>query len=321
MSDSLAHIPVIDFRPFLEGDLAARQVVAAEIYRACHGIGFLYLSNHGIAQPLIERLFAQSQQFFELPVAVKQRAAWSGALSNRGYVGLGRERLDPSQPGDPKEAFNLGRELSPELTSSLGSSASLGLNHWPSELPAFRQTVLEFYTACAQAALRVLQAFALALRLPERFFEQTHTPGDHTLRLLHYPPELEPGRVRAGAHSDYGSLTLLLQDQVGGLEVRSLEGQWLPAPTLADTLVVNTGDLLERWTNHEFVSTQHRVVGLTGSAAAIARHSRYSVAFFCHPNPETEVACLETCHGSERPALYPPIRSGEYLLSRLRATY
>lgn len=242
-------------------------------------------------------------------MAAKSAVAWEGAASNRGYVGLGRERLDPDRPGDWKEAFNIAAE----------TPASPGAR-WPDAPPLFRETCLEFFCTCARAADILHEAFALALQLPERFFIERHDRQDYTLRLLHYPPLVgvpAPGQLRAGEHSDYGSLTLLFQDAAGGLEIQTAGGEWIAAPPIAETVVVNTGDLMQRWTNHVFASTRHRV-RLPNDAEVWAREA---IAFFCHPNLDSEIACLDTCCGPERPPLYPPIRSRDYLLSRLRATY
>ncbi|MGF1480436.1 MAG: isopenicillin N synthase family dioxygenase [Cyanophyceae cyanobacterium] len=311
-------IPVIDFAAFINGNEAQQQRVAQEIYEACHRIGFMYLKDLGISQELIHRVFAQSQHFFSLPTEVKNQVAWSDAVSNRGYVGIERERLDETKPGDLKEAFNVGKEVG---ANELETNPALTRNQWLAEEPDFKETVLEFYKASAAAADRVCQAFALALNTSASFFADKHSQHDYTLRLLHYPPVPQapkPDQVRAGAHSDYGSLTLLFQDAVGGLEVRTAQGEWINAPSIPGTVVVNTGDLMQRWTNHVFCSTKHRVRIPTDERV---KRSRYSIALFCHPNYDTEIACLESCQGSERPPLYPPIKAGDYLMSRLQATY
>lgn len=308
-------IPVIDFQPFTKGDSETRQAVAQQIYQACHEIGFMYLKNPGISPQQIEALFTQSQSFFNLPLEVKQQLAWSDEVSNRGYVGIERERLDPDKPGDLKEAFNVGKEL-----SSYGAAAAMIVNKWLPDHEDFQSDVLAFWDACCEVAAQVLQAFAIALQVPEDFFETKHDRQNHTLRLLHYPPIAQlpkPGQVRAGAHSDYGSMTLLFQDRVGGLEVQTRSGEWILAPAIPDTVVVNTGDLMQRWTNHIFCSTKHRVLIPTDERIT---QSRYSIAFFCHPNHDAEIACLPSCR-RENPAIYPPISAGEHLLSRLQATY
>lgn len=320
MSATLLQIPVIDFEPFLTGDDAAKAAIAQQVHHACHDIGFMYLKHLNLDPDLIQRLFAQSQQFFDLPFEAKHRLAWSSEFSNRGYIGVERERLDPDKPGDLKEALNVGKELTPEQRAAAGRDA-LAVNRWPEELPEFRTTVLEFYSACIAAADQVLQAMAIALKQPPSFFAAAHSKHDQTLRLLHYPPldqAPKPGQVRAGEHSDYGSITLLFQDSVGGLEVRTRSGEWIAAPAIPGAVIVNTGDLMERWTNHEFCSTKHRVRVPDDDRV---QRSRQSVAFFCHPNLDAQISCIETCQGPNRPPLYPPITAGDYLLSKLQATY
>ncbi|OUL23233.1 2-oxoglutarate and iron-dependent oxygenase domain-containing protein [Nostoc sp. 106C] len=302
-------IPIINLAAFSQ-DNTTKSTIVKEIYQACHEIGFMYLQNYGISQGLIEQVFAQSQSFFNLPLAVKQQLAWSDEFSNTGYVGIERERLDPNKPGDLKEAFNIGKQEDrgkdlPELSLNVA-----GQN------PSF----LTFYEACTKLANTVLQTLALALELPEDFFTSKHNHQNHTLRSLHYPPlqiTPQPGQIRAGEHSDYGSITLLFQDDIGGLEVQTASGEWIAAPSIPGTVVVNTGDLMQRWTNHVFCSTKHRVMIPNDNRV---KQSRYSVAFFCHPNDDIEIACLESCRNHHSP-IYPPILAGKYLLSRLQATY
>ncbi|MBD2516552.1 isopenicillin N synthase family oxygenase [Nostoc sp. FACHB-973] len=291
-------IPVIDLSDFTNGNATTRQAVVKQIYQACHEIGFMYLQNSGISKDLIEQVFTYSKSFFNKPLEVKQKQAWSDEFSNTGYVAIERERLDPNQPGDLKEAFNVSKQ------GAVGMDAS----------------ILAFYDSCTELANTVLQTFALALDLPEDFFTTRHNQNNHTLRSLHYPPlqtPPKPGQVRAGEHSDYGSITLLFQDDVGGLEVRTTAGEWIEAAAIDDTVIVNTGDLMQRWTNHVFCSTKHRVMIPNDDRI---NQSRYSIAFFCHPNDDIEIACLKSCQ-KERSPIYPPILAGEYLLSRLQATY
>ncbi len=304
----MINIPVIDFYLFTNGNATEREHITQQIYQACHQIGFMYLQNHGISQDLIEEVFTHSQDFFNFPLEIKQQFAWSDEHNNQGYVGIERERLDPNKPGDLKEAFNIGKQEDGEIQNL--SSYSLAQN----------SSILAFYQVCTELANKVLQAFALALQLPEDFFANNHNQQNHTLRLLHYPPIQQPpqtGQVRAGEHSDYGSITLLFQDEVGGLEVQTASGEWIAAPAIPGTVVVNTGDLMQRWTNHMFCSTKHRVMIPNDDRL---KQSRFSIAFFCHPNDDTEIACLDSCC-REYPPIYAPILAGEYLLSRLQVTY
>jgi isopenicillin N synthase-like dioxygenase len=320
LSATWPKIPLIDFEPFINGTSEAQQSVARQMYQACHEIGFMYLKNPGIYPILVNQMFTESQHFFALPYTVKNQLAWSNEVSNRGYVGIERERLNSDKPGDLKEAFNIGNPVNPDERTQQGNSP-LVVNQWPPGRDKFRTTVLEFYQACVEVANAICRAFAIAFSLPESFFLDRHSEQQHTLRLLHYPPleqSPKPEQVRAGEHSDYGSFTLLFQDEVGGLEVCTTQGEWIAAPYIPGTIIVNTGDLMQRWTNHVFCSTKHRVMIPTGDRV---KQSRYSIAFFCHPNDDTEIACLESCQSFDRAPLYPPITAGDYLLSRLQATY
>ncbi|AFY58940.1 dioxygenase, isopenicillin N synthase [Rivularia sp. PCC 7116] len=298
----MSQIPIIDFSLFNKGDISEKQNVVKQIYQACHEIGFIYIANSGISPILLKQVFEYSKYLFNLPLEVKQNTAWRDEFSNQGYVGIERERLNPDYPGDLKEAFNIFR-----------------FDNFPTSL-YLSPAIPSFYKACTEIANNVLAAFSLALKLPEDFFSINHNQQNHTLRLLHYPPLRQLpkiGQIRAGEHSDYGSITLLFQDDVGGLEVQTATGKWIAAPKIADTILVNTGDLMQRWTNDVFCSTKHRVI-IPGEDKV--KFSRYSMAFFCHPNKDTEISCLESCKTDKSP-IYPPITAGEYLLNRLQATY
>ncbi|MEM9156638.1 MAG: 2-oxoglutarate and iron-dependent oxygenase domain-containing protein [Cyanobacteria bacterium P01_F01_bin.33] len=312
-------IPVVDFTPFLANDPIGKQAVARSIYRACHEVGFLYLTHHGIPQLDIDRAFEQSKHFFDLPLSQKQQIAWSTEASNRGYIGIERERLDETQPGDLKEAFNVGREVvADELDAG---QQALVVNQWPAGEDAFKASISDFFEVCTTAARRVFRAFAIALEMPEDFIVNKHQNSGFTLRLLHYPPLTgmpKSGQIRAGAHSDYGTLTLLFQDDVGGLEVQLANGEWIAAPSIPNAILINTGDLTQRWSNDVFRSTKHRVALPEGGNLG---RDRYSIAFFCQPDADADIICFPSCQSEENPPRYAPIKSGDYLLSRLQATY
>ncbi len=317
--EATVDIPVIDFSPFLKDDPDGKQDVAQAIYRACHEVGFLYLKHHGVPHGAIAQAFDQSKQFFALPLEEKLTVAWANEASNRGYVGVERERLDETKPGDLKEAFNVGREVSPDEVTA--GNQSLVLNQWPEGRDAFKAAITHFFDGCAEAAERVFRAFAIALQMPETYLVDKHQSRGYTLRLLHYPPMNtipKPGQIRAGAHSDYGTLTLLFQDDVGGLEVQLASGDWIAAPSIPDAILINTGDLTQRWSNDVFRSTKHRV-GLPNPEKAGC--DRYSIAFFCQPDADADIVCFPSCQSDDNPPRYAPIKSGEYLLSRLQATY
>jgi isopenicillin N synthase-like dioxygenase len=323
-SPSAIAIPIIDFSAFCvaptESDPMAQAQTAELLFQACHEVGFVYLKQHGVPAALLAQTFAQSQRFFALSLAQKQALAWPEGYSNRGYVSSERERLDPAQPGDLKESFNVGAEpVTRQTTPSF--NPALSQNCWLPNDDDFKATLLAFFDACTDAANRVFRAFELALHLPPNFIVSKHMDREHMLRLLHYPSitqATQPGQIRAGAHADYGSITLLFQDQVGGLEILTADGQWHAAPSIPDTILVNTGELMARWSNDVFRSTVHRVGLPTG--ATVGR-SRYSIAFFCNPNPDVEIACLEGCQSPANPPKYPPVLAGQHLVQLLKATY
>jgi isopenicillin N synthase-like dioxygenase len=229
--------------------------------------------------------------------------------STRGYGGLGGQALDEQRPGDLKEIFQAGREAG-------GPSG----NAWPEDLPGFQAAVLAFHAAASRTCGQLMRAVALSLGLPEDYFEPYYDRSNPTVRLLHYPPLPDapaPGQLRAGAHTDFGGMNLLFQGDEGGLEVQAPDGTWIPAPALSGAAIVNTGDLIERWTNGLFRSSPHRVVNPVGPAAA---RDRYSAVLFHGPNADAVIACLEPCQSPERPPRYPPITAGEHVLAKARAS-
>jgi isopenicillin N synthase-like dioxygenase len=166
-----------------------------------------------------------------------------------------------------------------------------------------------------------MRAIAFALGLPQSYFEPLYDRTDPTVRLLHYPPlrgAPAPGQLRAGAHTDFGGISLLFQDDEGGLEIQAPDGRWLLAPALPGTAIVNTGDLMQRWTNGQFRSSPHRVINPVDSAAA---RDRYSIVLFYSPNRDAVISCLETCQGPERPPKYPPVTTGEHVRARSQASH
>lgn len=229
--------------------------------------------------------------------------------STRGYGSVGSQSLDEKRPGDLKEIFQAG----PERPGARP-------NVWPEKLPGFRQAVLAFQEAAMETCNQLMRAIAVSLGLPEAYFEPYHDRSDSTARLLHYPllPDTPlTGQMRAGAHTDFGGLSLLFQDGEDGLEIQRPGGAWIPTPALPGIAIVNTGDLLERWTNAEFRSSPHRVANPVGPAAA---HDRYSVVLFYSPNPDAVIKCLAPCQSPGRQPRYPPITAGEHMLARIKAS-
>ncbi|BBC73816.1 2OG-Fe(II) oxygenase [Altererythrobacter sp. B11] len=315
MTVPAADLPIIDFAPARSGDKEGLRLVAGQIGAAAREIGFFYLRDHGVAEELVDETYAAAAAFFALPSSAKEALSIARVGNNRGYAGFGTESLDPATLADAKEAFNLGREPEPdELHREVQDS--VGGNQWP-ELAGFQQTTSAYYRAMRQLGEDLHRAFAVDLGLAPDYFQPMIDRPMATLRLLHYPPhpgQFDGTRFGAGAHTDYGNLTLLTQSDAGGLEVRKRNGEWISAPPLPGTFVCNIGDCLMRWSNDIYVSTPHRVVNRSG-------RERYSIAFFFDANPDALVECLPGCQSEDRPPLYPPITAGNHLRERLDATY
>ena len=310
-------VPVIDVSGLNSSKSSDRMGVAAELGQACRGIGFFFAANHGIPDSLRESLFAASRTFFALPESEKNELSILRSPHDRGYVALKGERLDQtSAVSDHKEAFNVGLEMAADDPEILAGKPFRGVNFWPT-IPSWRDTVLAYFDACLELGRRIHRGFAIDLGIAEDFFEDKLDAPLGTLRMLHYPPQ-PPGMDRApdsgaGAHTDYGNLTILATDGVAGLQVRTRDGAWLDAPHIPGTFVCNIGDCLMRWTNDLYVSTPHRV--------AIPVRDRYSAAFFLDPNPDARVEVLPSCLQPGAVPKYPPTTGADYLRERLVATY
>jgi len=313
----MTSLPVIDVSGLASSKLSARAAAAAELGQACREIGFFYAVNHGIPEAIRNAIFAASQAFFALPIAVKQECSIKRSPHNRGYVALEGERLNEgSARSDFKEAFNVGLELAADNPEVKAGKPFRGVNLWPA-LPGWRETVLAYYDACWALGRRIHHGFALDLGIAEDFFEDKLDAPMATLRMLHYPPQPQSQDRApdsgAGTHSDYGNLTILATDGVAGLQVRARGGDWIDAPHIPGAFVCNIGDCLMRWTNDIYVSTPHRV--------AIPVRDRYSVAFFLDPNPDARVEVLQSCIGPGAAPKYQPTSGADYLRKRLTATY
>jgi len=313
---SSSPIPLIDVAPLLARDPEGERAIAEQMGAACRGIGFFYVTGHGIAPAQMQAVFTKAADFFTRDGDFKTRSAFTGTSSNRGYVKLGGESLDPTKPPDVKEAFNIGLELAPDDPDLLAKKPFRAPNFWP-EVTDFRAIMLDYFNRMWSLGRTLHRAFALDLGLAPDYFDDKFDKPLATLRLLHYPPSEAPlreGQLGAGEHTDYGNVTLLATDSSGGLMVRDRAGNWLSAPVIPGALVCNIGDCLMRWTNDVYVSTPHKVVTPPGK-------DRYSIAFFLDPDPDAIVTCLPTCMDAERPARYAPVTGADYLKSKLDPTY
>jgi isopenicillin N synthase-like dioxygenase len=315
---SPATLPVIDIAGLSSNRSADRAAVGATLRAACLDKGFFYIRNHAIAESLVEAVFAEAARFFALPA--EEKIALDKALSpaNRGYEPLEGQTLEAGAPPDLKEGFYIGPEHAADDPRVVAGKFNHGPNQWPATPSRFRPTMEAYFREMLALGRRLMGGLALSLDLPEDHFAAFCTKPMGTLRLLHYPPQpaaADPAQKGAGAHTDFGGLTLLRQDNVGGLQVwdHAAEG-WIHAHPLPATYVVNLGDMIARWTNDRYRSTRHRVVNTSG-------RERYSVPFFYVGNYDYRVECIPTCLApGERPK-YAPVTVEAHLREMYRRTY
>lgn len=298
--------PQIDFREFRESkNEQQRRSAAQALGHAARTSGFFYLKHSGITPEQVQRMIDASRTYFALPEERKLEHRWNGKMPVMGYVPRERESLDESRPPDLKEAFNV-----PAPVAEGGDQAAVDRIWFGPEDP-LRNIAEPFAAQCFVLGQEILSALALAVDLPETFFAAGHRPEDQTLRLLHYFPEEQSAAPRqrgAGEHSDHGTLTLLFQDEAGGLEFLDTDGEWKPLPPVEGTVLVNAGDLLTRWTGGTVRSAPHRVLTTT-------RH-RVSLAYFLIPRNEVVLSCPSTAVLAGTPEVPTPVTAQEFLLLR-----
>lgn len=308
MSRAFDSIPVIDIAPLRSPDFAERQAAAEQIGRAAREVGFLYVRGHGLDPALSDDLLDAAKAFFAQPTASKMAAYIGGSTNHSGYVPEGEE-VFASGKIDKKEAFDVGLDL----PGGDGRAPMLGANLWP-DLEGFQPAAAAYYAAVAELARLMFSGFALALGLPEDHFAAHLTRPPSQLRMIHYPfdPDAEPDQEGIGAHTDYEFFTIL-QGTAPGLEVMNGAGRWIDAPPVPGCFVINIGDMLEAWTNGEFVATSHRVrrVG----------EERYSFPFFATCDYWTVVEPHAQFVTAARPAAYPRLVSGEHLFAQTAKTF
>lgn len=314
MADTEEHlrIPIVDFTEVAvtlddnEIPSASLQSCAEQIVEALSGIGFVYVRNHGIPKEQVQEAFRLSKEFFSLDSEVKRSYKEKSCQAmNRGFIDIGKESLDPRYY-EVRESFNV------DVTS--------GFN-FPKEVEGFEAMIIDFFASCSKLALRMLTLMGLGLKLEDKnVIKNCHVMGmgskdnESALRLIYYPPLVKKEDViRCGEHSDYGSLTLLFQDDVGGLQVKNRDGSYVDATPIEDCVLINVGDLMQRWTSDRLVSTKHRV--LVPNSEELQKKARYSIAFFVSPDNNAVVECLDKSNK------YPPLKTADHFKKRFRETY
>lgn len=300
-----SQIPVIDIAPFRAGELEGSRHVVETIGRACEAIGFFIIVGHGTPTDLVDRLYATSRAFFDMPAGKKSLVKKTGDVQGGlMHFAMMAESLAASRgeqrPGDLKETLDFGPGF-------FGDA-------WPTEPRHLQAVWLEYYQAMSELSGYLRRIFALAIGLPEQYFEDKFDRHHSSLRVINYPDQAQeplPGQLRAGAHSDYGFLTILRSESSsGGLQAQHRNGAWIDVPTIAGAFVTNIGDAMMRWTNDRWISTVHRVVNPPATGRQSSR--RQSIPFFHNPNIDAVIECLEVFCDDDHPPKYGPMTYGEY---------
>jgi isopenicillin N synthase-like dioxygenase len=316
-------VPVIDLARFREGSAADRKAVGRAVDQACREVGFLTIAGHGVPDTLIAATQQAARDFFTLPVDEKLRVRRTAPAFNRGWGAVGEESLAKTlgvgAPADYKESLGIGPvDISDDPYFHRPEAfPHFAENRWPERPADLRPAFTDYFQSLDRLAAELMQLFAVALDLPPAFFADKIDRQCGSLRAINYPPQSAApvtGRLRAGAHTDYGSLTILkTEDKPGGLQVRRADGVWIDVAPTPETFIVNIGDLMAMWTNDRWVSTLHRVANPPPGAGDGSR--RLSLVFFHQPNYDALIECLPSCRGAG--AKHPPITSGAHRLAKL----
>lgn len=321
---AFSSIPVIDIAALSGDDRAAFEAAARKIAEACETVGFFYIKNHGVPEALIERAYTHSRAFHCSDEALKRQVHVSRSPGSRGWVPLSDEDGDPNpyyvHPPEPgkldhytrprlHETFDLAIEIADDDPDFLAGNVMLVPNQWPEWIPQFREDIITYYNAVQGVGANLFRAFAFGLGLPDDYFVKLTTKTPSQLRLLHYPPNEQPmddSHFGIRAHSDFECFTVLHQN-APGLQVMNAADEWVAAPPIEGTFIVNIGDMLEGWTNGRFKATQHRVVN-TGK-------DRYSMPLFFAVDYHTEIEPLPQFVSEANPSKYSKIVAGDHLAS------
>ncbi len=304
-------LPILDLAPLNAGE--PLDALARELRGACESIGFFYVRNHGVPKSIVDGVFDATRRYFDLPV--DERLKWKiDDRFRRGFMPMGINQ-HPGYAPDIKESYEFALDLPMDDPTVVAGLPLHGPNRWPPEYPWLREACEAYFAEALALGKRLLKVFAVSVGMEDGFFLQYLRKPMVQTRLFHYPPQppiVDPKAFGVAPHTDYGMITLLLQDPIGGLELRKRDGEWVRAPWIEDTFVINLGDMFKVWTNDVYVSNLHRVVNRTGK-------ERYSIPTFFNLDYDAPVRCLPTCQSAENPPKYQPIKSGDYLVSRFRA--
>ncbi len=306
-------IPVLELHNFTTGDANSREQFVNDLGKAYSTIGFAAISDHGITKAEIDALYDAVKAFYALPTETKAQYEIEGMAGQRGFTGFGKEHAKNSSVGDLKEFYHFGQEIA----ASDPDADLYPKNVLCNEVPEFNETCMTMFKKLENMGSAMLQAIALYLGLPEKYFEPYIHHGNSILRPIHYPPiRSEPkSAVRAAAHEDINLITLLIGSSADGLQVLNRNNEWIDIKAGEEMIVVNVGDMLQRLTNGVLSSTTHRVINPPKEKWG---QPRYSIPFFLHPRSEMPLNALDTCITPNKPKKWEDTTAGEYLKQRLR---
>lgn len=306
-----AEIPVLDLALYLAGKPGALEALAVQLRHAFEDIGFYFIKGHGVPRVLCDAVFAEAARFHALPLDEKMKVKRN--QSNVGYLPMKgattrHSQINPNNKPNVNEAFFVKRDLPLDHPDVVVGKRFRGANIWPAGLPGFRETVVAYCDAMEALAKRLVPIYARALDLPADFLAAAFQEPQYTLRMSHYPPvaEVRENEFGIAPHSDTSFMTLLAQNQIPGLSLRTSDGRWIDAPALDDHFLVNGGDMLRRWTNERFLATAHRVINRSG-------RDRYAIPFFFDCMVDWPIECLPSCQGPGKPAKFERFTYAEYM--------
>ena len=313
---STPYIPCLDLGTYIHGNEAQRKKFSDELGSAFNESGFVTITNHGVSQDLIDKLYANIKGVFGLPVEVKRKYEKPELAGQRGYTSAGKETAKGANTADLKEFWQIGQEVS----DGDAIKSEYPNNEVLEEIEGFNSVTREIYQKLEENGKHLLRAIATYLELPINYFDAHVHNGNSILRGIHYFPSQDPDSlpgdaVRAGAHEDINLITLLIGASADGLEVLTRNNEWLPIKAHHTDIVVNVGDMLQRLTNNKLKSTTHRVVN---PPRELMKTSRFSVPFFLHPRSDMDLTSLPSTIDDEHPKAYSDMTAGEYLDERLR---
>lgn len=307
--DSVRKVPELSLMSFVNGSTNDKVKFANTLFSGLKDYGFVVLEDHPVDHALTSKAYSLIHEFFQMPLETKKKYVCKEGGGQRGYTAFGVEHAKDNPFPDLKEFWHVGREAiyNPKFKKYIPD------NVWPTQIAEFKDTFLKLYNGLDSTAFVMLEALGMALDVPQNFFRDMLVDGNSILRPIHYPPlalGAPKNAVRSAAHEDINLITVMVGATSSGLELLDRDGKWLPVSCNEKQLVVDSGDMLSRITNNVIPATTHRVVN-----PADATSNRYSMPFFCHPNPDTLLSCIPSCLGTG--AKFPAINSHEWLMIRL----